>query len=192
MSEDTTHLRADDRKPSNGLNGVRGWTGDSSWATDGRFVGSLVLLASLPFFWRLGSLAGVVSWGVIAIAWLIFPPIIPVAIGQFAIVALTATETGLRGILPAEAVLLALLIADLVDGNGWVQNESSTFPWPETPFTFSDIVVALSITTLSSAGLLLLTTETATLTAGVLSLGIFGTLSYGLHRYLLVDLEQIK
>lgn len=192
MSADTDHLEGEDRQPLIGANEARGWTGDTSWATDGRLVGGCVLLASLVFLWRLGGLAGVASWGVIALTWLVFPPIVPVAIGQFAIVALTSTETGLLEVLPVEVTILALLIADLVDGNGWWRNEVSTLSWPDTPFTFSDIALALSMITLFGAGLELIATETSTLTAGLLGLALFGTISYALHRYSLIDLGYVE
>lgn len=111
---DPSPEQSDDNSPRFAIGSDRwAWTSDDRWHGSTRLVGGLVLLITLAFLWRLGGLFGVGTWLVVAGSWLVFPPIVPVAIGQFALVAV-APETNLEAGVTA-AALVALLGADFVD-----------------------------------------------------------------------------
>lgn len=145
------------------------------WTSGGGWIGGLVLLAVLVAFWDIGGLGGVAAWIVIATSWLLFPPIVPVAVGQFAIVALTASDTGLVTALLLEAPLLALLAVDLVTGDLPLINGVG--------YALGTIVLAGSLVEVARA--------TSLLFAGCLALLALGGISYVLHRYLLLDLGHL-
>jgi len=96
-----------------------GWAGDTGWATVTRPVGAVALVGALVAFWALAGPAGAAAWLAVAAWWLLFPPVVPFAFGQFALVALTPAEVGLAALLPAEGALFALLAADFLDSAAW-------------------------------------------------------------------------
>lgn len=85
------------------------------WGSGGRWLGAIALVAVLGALWLLGGNWGVIAWAVIALCWFLFPPIVPVAVGQFALVALAPVPVDLVTVAPVEAALLGLLIADIAD-----------------------------------------------------------------------------
>lgn len=155
------------------------WAGDIGWATLGRPVGAGALLGVLVALWDLAGLAGVAVWVAVAAWWLLFPPVVPVAFGQFALVALTPADTGLVTVLPAEAVLVALLVADFLDSAAWR---------PDGPgglvSTRQNLLDALAV----AGGALALSAlvvygwrRSGPLVAGGLCLGIAALFAYGLR-----------
>ncbi len=123
----------------------------------------------LVAFWQLGGALGILAWVVVALSWLVFPPIVPVAIGQFALVALPAADTGLVALLPAEATLGALLVADVWSDTGSIG----------TAVAFTGVAI------LSGATVLVLDSRLELLETIVGFLLLFGAVSYLCYRLLL-------
>jgi len=157
----------------------RGWTGDLGWATLDRPVGAVVLLAVLFTLWRLGGLAGVLTWLVIAGCWLLFPPVVSVAVGQFVLVALTPADTGLVTLLPAESALLALLAASFLDSGAWLPGSYpvlvSTRQNLADALAYVGAAIALSALVLYAGQLF------GPLLAGGLCLAVVAVVAYGLR-----------
>lgn len=145
------------------------------WTSGGGWIGGTVLLVVFVALWDIGGLSGIAAWIVIASSWLLFPPIVPVAVGQFAIVALTASGTGLVTVLPVEASLLALLAVDLVSGDLSLISGLG--------FVLGTVALAGSLVAVART--------TGLLFAGCLALLALGGVSYALHRCMLLDLGHL-
>ena len=145
------------------------WLENSRWDAKRSPFGGIALLTVLVAFWQLGGALGIIAWVVVALSWLVFPPIVPVAIGQFALVALTAADTGLVALLPAEATLGGLLVADV-----WSDTESIG-----TAVAFTGVAI------LSGATILVLNSRLELLETIVGFLLLFGAVSYLCYRLLL-------
>lgn len=148
---------------------------ESRWRQKRGWVTAVVLLPVLATFWLLGGLWGVVAWTVVAASWLVFPPIVAVGVGQFALVALSPADAGLTAVLPGEATLLGLLVVDIVT----------------TSRTAIDGGGLIGVATVAGGGVLLLEQALGLLAAIIgLLLGV-GLVSYLLHRYLLLELGHL-
>ncbi|MFC6861854.1 hypothetical protein ACFQGE_00070 [Halomicroarcula sp. GCM10025817] len=147
---------------------------ESRWDTERSPFGGIALLTVLVAFWQLGGALGIIAWIVVALSWLVFPPIVPVAIGQFALVAMTAADTGLVGLLPAEATLGALLVADV---------------WSDTGSTAAAVAFT-GVAILSGATILVFNSRLELLETIVGLLLLFGAVSYLCYR-LLLDLDLL-
>lgn len=146
------------------------------WTTDTLVLGGLALLAVLAVFWWLGGVRGAVTWVFVAAAWLLLPPIIPVAIGQFALLVVLPTDATLMTILPAEVAVLTPLLADVLGGHDT---------------TAVDTVLFVAAVGLGGALILISTEVAGVLAAGVVLLLVAGIASYLLHRSLLLTLGHL-
>lgn len=164
-----------DRSPETPVT-PRPW-GDPGWATLARPAGAVTLLAALVALWALGGVAGVLAWLAIAVCWLLAPPVVPVAVGQFALVALTPADTGLATVLPAEAALLALLVADFVDSAAWLPEG----PAVGTGQNVADAVACVGTAVALGAVALYGWRLSGPLVAGGLCLGAVALFAYGLR-----------
>jgi len=165
------------------------WTGDTHWATRQRPVGATVLLLALVAFWSLAGGFGVLAWLAIAGCWLLFPPIVPVALGQFLLVAVTSADAPLVTLLPAETALLGLLAASFLDSDGWRsvgppdlvatrQNLADAFGYVGMAL----VVISLTIYVWQAAGPLL---------AGGFCVGLVGVVGYSLRPALVEESDSI-
>lgn len=155
-----------------------GWTGDTGWATLDRPAGVVGLGLALVTFWLLGGLAGVLAWLVLAGTWLLAPPVVAVALGQFLLVALVPADAELLTVLPAEGALLGLLAADFIDSGAWLpdftggldtrQNLADALGYAGGAIALSALVVGVW----RAAGALV---------AGGLCLGLVAVVGYGLR-----------
>jgi len=153
----------------------RQWLIASRWSSHCDWPGLLALVAVLATFWLLGEFWGVIAWAVVAGAWVAFPAIVPVAIGQFALIAVTPAEGGLTAVLPGSLSLLALLVSDIVA-------DRRDLP---------DGVVLIGNAALLGAGVVGLVSLSGFQAAGIGLVIIFGTASYLLHRMLLLALGHL-
>lgn len=153
----------------------RQWLTASRWSSHRDWPGLLALVAVLAAFWLLGGFWGVIAWAVVAGAWIAFPAIVPVAIGQFALVAITPAEAGLTAVLPGSLSLLALLVSDIVA-------DRRDLP---------DGVVLIGSAVLLGASVVGLISLSGIQAAGVGLVIILGTASYLLHRMLLLMLGHL-
>jgi len=153
----------------------RQWLTASRWSSHRDWPGLLALVAVLVTFWLLGGFWGVIAWAVVASAWIAFPAIVPVAIGQFALVAVTPAEAGLTAVLPGSLSLLALLVSDIV-------TDLRDLP---------DGVVLIGNAVLLGAAVVGLISLSGIQAAGVGFVIILGTASYLLHRMLLLALGHL-
>jgi len=159
-----------------------GWTGDSRWATTDRPVGAVVLVVALVPFWQLGGPAGVLAWLGVAGSWLLFPPVVPVALGQFLLVAVTPADMSLGALLPAEGALLALLGATFLDSGGWLPGRNAELSSRRQDL--ADAAGYLGAATALAAGAVSVATVAHPLLAGALCLGLLGAVAYGLRPVL--------
>ena len=133
------------------------------------------LAAVLTTFWLLGGGWGAIAWVVVASSWLVFPPVVAVALGQYALIALTPIDSGFATVLPGSMALLALLV-----GNILTERQA-----------LSDGLLLLGSTVIIGGGVLGLV-WTSGLLAGVIGVvGILATVSYLLHRLLLFKLGHL-
>jgi len=132
-------------------------------------------LGALPGCWWFGGLPGVGIWAVVATTWLLFPPIVPVAVAQFGLIVLLPEDPAVTTILLAEVPLVLLLGADLVEqANSWAAG-----------------VVMLGLSAVGMGVVL----SVAPGSLGPVAIGVVGAgglASYLLHRYLLVKLELVE
>ena len=169
-----------DTLPDDGItdgqtDGERPWFATFRWSSHRNWPGLGALVAVLVTFWLLGGFWGVIAWVVVASSWLVFPVIVPVAIGQFALVAVTPADAGVTALLPGSVSLLALLVSDVVTA---LQD-------------LPDGVVLIGSVVLLGAGVVGLVSLSGIYAAGI-GLGIvLGTASYLLHRVLLLVLGHL-
>ena len=104
--EGPTLIAATDRVPT--------WLGSSYWATRTGVLGGVVFVGLLYEFWTLGGLTGLLAWSMLVCTWLFVPTVVVVAVGQFAIAAVTPVTVPLTTVLPVEALLLALLAIEIL------------------------------------------------------------------------------
>jgi hypothetical protein len=130
-----------------------------------------VVLLALAGCWWLGGVVGVAVWAVVATTWLLFPPIVPVAVAQLGLVVLLSADPPVTTVLLAEVPVVLLLVADLVEqANARVAGG-----------------VMLGLSAVGVGGVLALADGSfVAVAAGVLGTGAVA--SYLLHRYLLVKL----
>lgn len=150
------------------------WLEESRWETEWSPFGAIALLTVLVAFWQLGGALGILAWLVVALCWLVFPLFVPVAIGQFALVALTSADTGLSTMLPAEATLAGLLLADV---------------WSDSGSTVAAVAFA-GVAILSAAAILALITSAGLFETIVGFVILFAAVSYLCYR-LLLDLDLL-
>jgi hypothetical protein len=181
MSDASSITESEENRPITGGPTDRwAWVVDQRWDGSTRVVGGALLLGTLGLLWQVGGVIGVATWLVVAGSWLLFPPIVPVAIGQFALVAVAPDLTVEVGV--TAVALLALLGADFLD----------------RPTAGGGIRPASLVYALCFAGLCLLFggslfgvaarngIETAVAAVGLLGAG----LAYTLHRYSVVAFGQ--
>ncbi|MDS0280797.1 hypothetical protein [Haloarcula onubensis] len=155
------------------------WTGDTRWTTLDRPAGAVALLAALVALWALGGAVGALAWLAITACWLLAPPVVPVALGQFALVALTPADAGLVALLPAEGALLALLAASFLDSGAWNPGNATDVvglrPNLVDALAYAGVAVALS------AGVVYAWELAGPLVAGGLCLAVVAAIGYGLR-----------
>lgn len=156
--------------------GSRSWLEAIRWRTDTPILGGVALLAILGVFWWLGGIRGAVAWVFVAGAWLLWPPIVPVAIGQFALLVVLPTDAALTTMLPAEAAILTPLVADVLGGRDTTVADAALF------------VAAVGI---GGALMLVLSEVGGLIAAGIVLLLVAGSGSYLLHRSLLLQLGHL-
>lgn len=166
------------------------WTRTFGWATHTGVAGLLILLGLLGGLWNLGGLIGVVTWSGLVLTWLFFPTIAVVALGQFALAAVTPTDVALITVLPVEGLLLALLAVDVLLSEPLLfDKEGLNLQLPplrvQAGLAYVGAVVVL-------AGTVLWVTDTQGLVAAGLTGAILvTTAAYVLHRSLLYALGQL-
>lgn len=146
------------------------WLLAARWQPEIQWPGLFALAGVLVSFWVLGGVWGAVGWLVVAVLWLLFPPVIPVAVGQFVVVALTPPAAGIPAVLPGTAALGGLLLADIAT-ESMIDGLSFVFL---ALLTGSSVWILVGVTGIVPA-------------AGVLVAGV-ACGSYLLRRYLLVQL----
>jgi hypothetical protein len=160
-------------------------TGTLGWATHTGVAGVPVLLGLLVGLWNLGGLMGVVAWVGLVITWLFFPPVTVVAVGQFALAAVTPTDVTVMAVLPIEGVLLALLAVDLVLSNPLLFDSEQGFD-PQLPRLRLQAGLVYVVTAAVLTGIVLWTADIQGLVAaGLTGTVLVATAAYFLHRYLL-------
>lgn len=159
--------------------GSLGWAGDTGWATVERPVGAVALLGVLVALWRLGGVVGAVAWLAIAACWLLASPVVPVAVGQFALVALTPADSALVAVLPAEGALLALLAADFLDSAAW--RPDSPAGLVGTGQNLLDTLAYAGSAVALSALAIYGWRQSGPVLAGALCLGVLAAVAYGLR-----------
>ncbi|WP_135306456.1 hypothetical protein [Haloarcula amylovorans] len=146
------------------------------WGATYEWPGVVVLFAILATLWSLDGRLGVAAWLAIVVSWVVFPPIVAVAIGQFALLALSPADAGLLAVLPTEAGLFGLLVADIIS------SDHSKAEWA----LLIGGLLALS------TSLLALTATNGLLVAVLVCLAVLAMVSYLLHRYLLLGLGHLS
>ena len=154
----------------------RSWLEAIRWQTDAPILGRLALLSILGVLWWLGGVRGAVVWVFITAAWLLWPPIVPVAIGQFALLVVLPADAALTTMLPAEAAILTPLVADVLGGRDTTVADAALF------------VAAVGI---GGALMLVLSEVGGLIAAGIVLLLVAGSGSYLLHRSLLLQLGHL-
>lgn len=157
--------------------GSRSWLEAIRWRTDTPILGGVALLAILGVFWWLGGIRGAVAWVFVAGAWLLWPPIVPVAIGQFALLVVLPTDAALTTMLPAEAAILTPLLADILGGRDTT--------------AVIDAALFVFVVGIGGALMLLLAEVGGLIAAGIVLLLAAGIGSYLLHRSLLLQLGHL-
>jgi hypothetical protein len=154
------------------------WIETVRWTTDGWLVGGVGLLVVFAAFWLLGGVLGAVAWVGIAVTWLLFPPVVSVAIGHFAVLAILPSDTELTTILLTEAALLTPLLTDILGGR-------------ETD-SVVDAVLFVVIVGVGGTSILVAARQGYLIATGIVLLLVVGSVSYLLHRYLLLNLGQLS
>lgn len=149
-----------------------GWAGDTGWATRDRPAGAVALVGVLVALYDLAGLAGAVAWLAIAAWWLLFPPVVPYAFGQFTLVALTPADIAL----PAQGALVALLAADFLDSAAW-RPGSVVGPRQNRLDALAVAGAAVALSALVLYGW----RRVGPLFAGALCLGVVALFAYGLR-----------
>lgn len=157
--------------------GSHSWLEAIRWRTDAPILGRLALLAILGAFWWLGGVRGAVAWVFVTAAWLLWPPIVPVAIGQFALLLVLPADAALTTMLPAEAAILTPLLADILGGRDTT--------------TVIDAALFVFVIGIGGALLLILAEVGGLIAAGIVLLLVAGSGSYLLHRSLLLKLGHL-
>jgi len=128
------------------------------------------------------SAAPPLAWLGVAGSWLLFPPVVPVALGQFLLVAVTPADMSLGALLPAEGALLALLGATFLDSGGWLPGRNAELSSRRQDL--ADAAGYLGAATALAAGAVSVATVAHPLLAGALCLGLLGAVAYGLRPVL--------
>ena len=111
----TPDTRQSDDGPTDGHDSTGpAWLEALRWTERPGWIEGSVLLLVLATFWFLGGSWGAIAWIAVASSWVVFPPVVPVAIGQFALIALTPSDGGFSTVLPGSLALLALLVGDVM------------------------------------------------------------------------------
>jgi hypothetical protein len=151
------------------------WDSTFRWTEQRDWIEGSVLLLVLATFWFFGGSWGAIAWIAVASSWVVFPPVVPVGIGQFALIALTPSDGGLSTVLPGSLALLALLVGDVM-----VKTRD-----PADGLLFLGAAVIIG-------GGVLGVVSTSGMGAGVLGVVmIFAAVSYLLHRLLLFKLGHL-
>ncbi|MBX0297799.1 hypothetical protein [Haloarcula nitratireducens] len=145
------------------------------WGTELGWAGALVLLAILAPLWVLSGRLGIAAWFAIAVSWIAFPPIVAVAIGQFALIALTPADIDLLTVLPTEIGLLGLLIVDVGSNH-----------------SLREVALLVGSVLALSTFALALTLTNGIVVAMLCSLTVLAVISYLFHRYLLLSLGHLS
>lgn len=129
-------------------------------------IGAVLVIGVV--FLTLGDIWGLVAWGTVLLAWLVFPPVVAFGIGQFSLLGIAGEFVPL---LTGELALGLLLLADLIDFDGLAGGIRY--------IAGSLLAIGLVL------GLLQLQGIVAVLAGLVVCIGL---VSYELHRYLLRQL----
>ncbi|WP_178917778.1 hypothetical protein [Natronomonas gomsonensis] len=175
-----TAQATDERDPEQGstTSDSRSWLEAIRWRTDAPILGGLALLAILAAFWWLGGFGGVAAWVFVAAAWLLWPPIVPVAIAQLALLVVLPADAALTTMLPAEAAIVTPLLADILGGRDTT--------------TIVDTALFVAIICVGGASVLLIAEVGGLIAAGIVLLLVAGLGSYILHRSLLLKLGHLN
>jgi hypothetical protein len=114
---------------------------------------------------------GVVGWLLVVVLWVLFPPVVAVAAGQFIIVAIAPTEAHLVATLPGAVAVSGLLLADV----------------PVSPPPMIDELIFVGLVISLVTGLLLLGQAVGLFAAAAVLMTLVGFTSYVCHRYLLLQ-----
>lgn len=153
----------------------RAWFDAFRWTEQRDWSDAIILVVVLATFWLLGGGWGVIAWVVVTSCWFVFPPIVPVALGQFALLALLPSDGGFGTVFPGTIALLALLVSDIVTE---MQDLPDGLFFVGSAVILSGVVLGLAWTT----GLV---------AAVIGAVVILATVSYLLHRVLLFKLGHL-
>lgn len=129
----------------------------------------------LGTFWFLGGMGGIGAWIVVAGSWLVFPVIVPFALGQIAVVSIAPDSSAVL-LLSAQVSLFGLLVRDV----------ASSYRSSRSVVVFGGLAGATAAVILAVSG------RTGIAAGVITSILIFGLASYSLHRYLLLELGLIQ
>lgn len=127
--------------------------GELRWNTTRTVLQSLALLPVLGLFWLLLGFSGLVVWGLVVLTWLVFPAVVPVAVGQLALVAGSDPEPPL--LLAVEVNLFVLLVVDDIAPR----------------WQLRDVALFAVLASVGGGSLLLLAPDTSLLILGIALLG---------------------
>lgn len=145
------------------------WAGRRDW------IDAVALVAVLGTFWHVGGAWGAIAWIGVAVSWSILPVVVAVAIGQFALVAITPAQAGVVVTLPGAMALLALLVGDIV----------------KAPQDIPDGLLFIGSTMILGGGVIWLAWTVSFLAAAIGVLAVLGLGSYLIHRLGLFELGHL-
>lgn len=151
------------------------WLTTYRWHSHSDWLGVSTLGAVLISFWLHDGFWGGAAWVVVAITWVVFPVIVPVTLGQFALVAITPADAEFITLLPGSISLLTLLVADIAATR------------QRLLYLFTLIVSAIVFSGSAIWVIWLFGIQVAVI--GLIML--FGVISYLLHRWLLLLLGHL-
>ena len=175
---DTAHAEGDTTPNQETTDPARltGVTSAMRWSTQRTWIDMIGLVAILASFWLLAGGWGAIAWAVVAGSWALLPPVIPVAVGQFALLALLPADGGLPTVIFTSIALFSLLISDIVT---------------ETA-DLLDGVLCIGTAVVLTGVAFGLVQATGLIGAVIGIVVIFATVSYLLHRLLLLKLGHMS